>query len=130
MEDSVTFSGNRNKPIQGKIVRVSQYFKGLENRHGVSFLFRLLPEEKFTDTRERLHRLFGLGQKEFSKIRLAVLLSYGHCTLMKSLAGYTDEEIEQIVLFDKMKDGDGMGMDHPDRLRSHAAGDRPTFIKN
>lgn len=130
MEDSVMFSRDRNKLNQGKIVIVSQYFKDLENRHGISFLFSLLPEEKFTDTKERLHQLFGLGQKEFSKIKLAVIVSYGNRMSMKSLAGYSDEELERIVLYDKMKDWDSIVMDHPDRLRSHSTGDRPMFIKN
>lgn len=115
---------------QGKIVVVTQYFKELENRHGISFLFRILPDEKFPDTKERLHKQFGLGQKEFSKIKLSVLVTRGHKLSLKTLSGYTDEEMDRIILFDKMNDWDSIVMDHPDRLRSHSSGDRPMFIKN
>ncbi|CAL9729297.1 ubiquitin carboxyl-terminal hydrolase 15 [Monosporozyma unispora] len=130
MEDSVGSLNNKLKPPRGKIVIVTQYFKELENRHGISFLFRLIPDEKFPNTKERLHKLFGLGQKEFSKIKLAVLIQHGHRMSIKTLTGYTDEELERIILFDKMKDWDSIVMDHPDRLRSHSTGDRPMFIKN
>ncbi|CAL9733773.1 ubiquitin carboxyl-terminal hydrolase 15 [Monosporozyma servazzii] len=131
MEDSVgSLNINKTKISRDKIIIVTQFFKELENRHGISFLFKLIPDEKFPDTRERLHKLFGLGQKEFSKIKLGVLIQHGHRMSIKTLTGYTDEELDRIVLFDKMKDWDSIVMDHPDRLRSHSTGDRPMFIKN
>ncbi|CCF60039.1 hypothetical protein KAFR_0I02600 [Kazachstania africana CBS 2517] len=115
---------------EGRLVIVQQYFKEIENRHGISFLFNLIPDEPFTKTRERLHAKFGLGQKEFSKIKLGILFTMGQNRTFKSLSHYSDNELEKVILYKIMSNLDYIFMDHPDRLRSHNTHDRPMVIKN
>ena len=121
---------HNNPEFDGHLVIVSQYFKDMENRHGISFLFNILPNEPFPQTRDRLHKKFGLGQKEFSKIKLGILFSTPQGRSFKSLQNYSDEELERLVLFDVMSNLDTIFLDHPDRLRSHNSHDRPMVIKN
>ena len=126
--DSLRYQNNPEN--EGHLVVVSQYFKDMENKHGISFLFNLIPNEYFPETRSRLHQKFGLGQKEFSKIKLGILFTTPQGKSFKSLQNYTEEELEKMVLFDIMSNLDTIFMDHPDRLRSHISHDRPMVIKN
>ncbi|EDO16509.1 hypothetical protein Kpol_513p25 [Vanderwaltozyma polyspora DSM 70294] len=115
---------------RGRLVIIMQYFKDLDHRHGISFLFNLIPGENLAETKARLHERFGLGQKEFSKIKLNLLLrSKGNKSLM-SLQDYSSEEETKLVLYDVMGHLDCIYMDHPDRLRSQTTHDRPMMIKN
>ncbi|AET40403.1 ubiquitin-specific protease UBP15 Ecym_5671 [Eremothecium cymbalariae DBVPG len=114
----------------GIIVIVQQFFKEWENKHGISFLFTLLPGEIFVETKKRLHEKFGLGQKEFSKIKLGILYSTDKGAVFKSLSGANDEDSNQIILHDLMNNLDYITMDHPDRSRNQAPQDRPMMIKN
>ena len=115
---------------EGKLVIVIQYFKELDNRHGVSFLFNLIPDENCLQTWDRLHSKFGLGRKEFSKIKLGITISSDAGLTFKSLHGFTDEELSEIVLFDVLNNLDYICMDHPDRTRTQTYHDRPMVIKN
>lgn len=117
------------KPV-GKLIIVSQFFKERENRHGISFVFHLLPNETFIETSKRLHKRFGLGDKEFSKIRLYVSFNNGRKLVIKPLFNYTPEDLNRIVLYERLNNWDSILMDHPDRLRSHSSSDRPMVIKN
>lgn len=116
--------------LQGCVVMVAQYFKDIENRHGISFLFKLVPNEPFPQTRARLHEKFGLGQREFAKIHLAISFATPTGSSFRSLEGYSKEELEKLVLFNVMSNLDCIYMDHPDRLRSQSSHDRPMVIKN
>lgn len=130
-EEDLGLTDNNPKALsQGCLVMVAQYFKDIENRHGISFLFKLIPNEPFPQTRSRLHEKFGLGQKEFSKINLAISFSTPNGTSFRSLQGYSEEELEKLVLFNVMSNLDTLYMDHPDRLRSQTSHDRPMVIKN
>ena len=117
---------------EGHLVLVSQYFKDMEYRHGISFIFNLIPNETFPQTKKRLHKEFGLGEKEFNKIKIGILYtpSHGKYKVFKSLQNYTERELEDIVLFNIMKNLDIIYLDHPDRLRSHQSGDRPMVIRS
>ncbi|QLL30224.1 hypothetical protein HG536_0A00410 [Torulaspora globosa] len=129
-EDLGLTESNPKAVLQGCLIIVSQYFKDIENRHGISFLFKLIPNEPFPQTRARLHEKFGLGQREFSKINLAISFSTPSGTSFRSLQGYTEEELDSLVLFNVMSNLDCLYMDHPDRLRSQSSHDRPMVIKN
>lgn len=130
-EEDLGVKGSSPKTIlQGCVVMVAQYFKDIENRHGISFLFKLVPNEPFPQTRSRLHEKFGLGQREFSKIHLAISYTTSTGTSFRSLQGYSEEELEKLVLFNVMSNLDCIYMDHPDRLRSQNSHDRPMVIKN
>ncbi|SCU86930.1 LANO_0C09604g1_1 [Lachancea nothofagi CBS 11611] len=129
-EDGLDQLNNKANVINGKLVIVIQYFKDLENRHGISFLFNLIPGENCLETRDRLHAKFGLGRKEFSKIKLGITISSDNGLTFKSLHGYTDEELREIVLFDVLNNLDYICMDHPDRTRTQTYHDRPMVIKN
>ncbi|SCU89331.1 LADA_0E14884g1_1 [Lachancea dasiensis] len=129
-EDDLAIQNNKSLTIKGKLVIVIQYFKDLENRHGISFLFNLIPGENCLGTRDRLHAKFGLGQKEFSKIKLGITMSSENGLTFKSLHGYTDEELSDIILFDILNNLDYICMDHPDRTRTQNYHGRPMVIKN
>uniref|UniRef100_A0A1E5RHD3 ubiquitinyl hydrolase 1 n=1 Tax=Hanseniaspora osmophila TaxID=56408 RepID=A0A1E5RHD3_9ASCO len=109
-----------------KLVVVVQYFKTLNKTHGISFLFELVPGENIKDMTKRLHTVFGLGQKEFSKIKLSL---YSHAT-RKWFNLYDMSEADQLstVAYDLLDSSDVLFMDHPDRSRT-VAGDRPMTIK-
>ncbi|KAL6946770.1 hypothetical protein ACO0QE_001619 [Hanseniaspora vineae] len=109
-----------------KLVVVVQYFKTLNKTHGISFLFELVPGENIKDMTQRLHTVFGLGQKEFSKIKLSL---YSHAT-RKWFKLYDMSEADQMstVAYDLLDSSDVLFMDHPDRSRT-VAGDRPMTIK-
>lgn len=123
----VTKSAN---PTEGKLVIVIQYFKDLDNRHGISFLFNLLPNENCLQTWDRLHAKFGLGHKEFSKIKLGITVSSEAGLTFKSFQNFTDQELSEIILFDVLNNLDYICMDHPDRTRTQTYHDRPMVIKN
>ncbi|CAR27807.1 ZYRO0D07062p [Zygosaccharomyces rouxii] len=129
-EDLVMSARNGNPKIEGRLVMVVQYFKDPENRHGISFLFNLIPGETFLKTRARLHDKFGLGQKEFSKIKLRIWYTTPNGHSFRSLQDYTDEELDKLILYNIMSNLDCIYMDHPDRLRTQSSHDRPMFIKN
>lgn len=129
-EDLAITARNAKPKIEGRLVMVVQYFKDPENRHGISFLFNLIPGETFLKTRARLHERFGLGQKEFSKIKLRIWYTTPHGHSFRSLQDYTDEELDRLILYNIMSNLDCIYMDHPDRLRSQSTHDRPMFIKS
>lgn len=129
-EDLGTVQHKQQNVIRGHLVTVIQYFKEMENRHGISFLFELLPDEAFPATKSRLHEKFGLGQKEFAKIKLGISFSTPNGTSFRSLQGYPEEELDKLVLYNVMSNLDCIYMDHPDRLRSQSTHDRPMVIKN
>lgn len=129
-EDLGLIENNAKNALQGRLVMVAQYFKEAENRHGISFLFKLIPEETFPKTRVRLHEKFGLGQKEFSKIKLGISFTTPGGTSFRSFQGYSEEELDKLVLYNVMSNLDCIYMDHPDRLRSQSSHDRPMVIKN
>ncbi|CCD26821.1 ubiquitin-specific protease UBP15 NDAI_0I02530 [Naumovozyma dairenensis CBS 421] len=125
-----TDKSNPMGKIDGKLVVVTQYFKEIDNKHGISFIFNLIPAESFLKTRERLHIKFGLGQKEFSKIKLGISFTTANGTEFKSLEMFNDTDLEKLVLYNVMNNLDCIYLDHPDRLRSHNVYDRPMVIKN
>ena len=129
-EFSAQLLNSSDNEKDGRLVIVQQYFKEIENSHGISFLFNLIPKEPFFKTRERLHKKFGLGQKEFSKIKLGILFSTPEGRSFKSFQHFNKETLENMILFNLMSNSDIIFMDHPDRLRSHNAQDRPMIIKN
>ncbi|SCV02427.1 LAME_0H00298g1_1 [Lachancea meyersii CBS 8951] len=128
--DGFDLGVQQTSAINGKLVIVIQYFKDLDNRHGISFLFNLVPGENFLETRERLHSRFGLGRKEFSKIKLGITIGSDNGLAFKSLHGFTDDELREIVLFDVLNNLDYICMDHPDRTRTQTYTDRPMVIKS
>lgn len=128
--DLVSDSNHQRPVVNGKLIIVGQYFKDPQNKHGISFLFNLVPGENFIQTRERLHQKFGLGQREFAKVKMVISLNTSDGTVTKSLQNYTDEELSRIYLFDIMNNLDYIYFDHPDRLKSHNSSDRPMVIKS
>lgn len=113
---------------KGKILIVNQYFRDLENAHGIAFLFPLLPDEKFPETRERLHAKFGLGAKEFSKVKLGAYYQTDKGIKFFSLEG---NDIDDLILYDKLGNLDHLCMDHPDRSKTQAGyTDKPMVIKS
>lgn len=131
IESESTSSLPDNHDAPGKLVVVSQYFRDPERNHGISFLFNLIPDENFLETRNRLHEKFGLGDKEFGKVKFSLYIKTSEGALMISMEEYTDDELQRLILDNRMKNMDKIFMDHPDRLKSHAVGaEKPMMIKN
>ncbi|SCW02136.1 LAFE_0E14972g1_1 [Lachancea fermentati] len=130
MEEDLSVVKDNHEIVGGKLVIVIQYFKELDNRHGISFLFNLLPGENFIQTRDRLHSKFGLGRKEFSKIKLGITVNSDSGLTFKPMHNYSEENLKEIILFDVMNNLDYICMDHPDRSRTQTYHDRPMVIKN
>ncbi|SSD60241.1 related to Ubiquitin carboxyl-terminal hydrolase 15 [Saccharomycodes ludwigii] len=117
-----------NYKKHGKLVIVVQYFKDLSKTHGISFLFRILPEESLFSMKNRLHACFGLGQKEFMRIKLGIIMHRDNKLI--DLSDKPDDEIDQITPYDIMEPFDYICLDHPDRSRQQSTFDRPIMIKN
>ncbi|CCE65580.1 hypothetical protein TPHA_0L02290 [Tetrapisispora phaffii CBS 4417] len=118
-----------HKKPNDHLVVVMQCFKGIENRHGISFLFDLRPNENLSDAKSRLHKKFGLGEREFNKIKFNLLVRTYTGKVLKSLQDLTEEEEQKIILYNIMGHLDIIYMDHPDRLKSQSSQDRPMTIK-
>lgn len=129
IDENRTMAEDSKSLQNGKVVIVNQYFRELENSHGISFLFVLFPGEKFKDTRSRLHERFGLGRKEFAKIKLGAYYQTEKGATYLSLE--ENETTNNLVLYDKLNNLDHLCMDHPDRSRTqNTYSDRPMVIKN
>lgn len=99
-----------------KSVIVIQCTKSAKNTHGVSFVFQLIPNENFIDTLDRLNDVFGLGKKEFSKIRFS---SFSHKTNSTiHISNLSNEDLSKLVPFDLYQTSDIIFMDHPDRIKT------------
>ncbi|AMD21987.1 HFR132Cp [Eremothecium sinecaudum] len=128
--DEASTGISRVSSTRETIVIVQQFFKEWENKHGISFLFTIFPGETFLETKRRLHEKFGLGQKEFSKIKLGILYDTKKGAIFKSLTENNGKDLSQLVLYELLNNLDYITMDHPDRSRNQTYHDRPMMIKN
>ncbi|KAL6928829.1 hypothetical protein ACO0SA_002159 [Hanseniaspora valbyensis] len=101
---------------ENKNIVVIQCFKSLNNTHGISFVFQLIPNENYLDTLDRLNDIFGLGKKEFSKIKFS---SFSHKTNSTiNISNLSNADLAKLVPFDLYESSDIFFMDHPDRLKT------------
>ena len=84
------------------------FHKTGDSRHGIPFVFVVLPNEPLAKTKERLRKKLGLGKQAFDKIRLALADN--------NFKGQYLEGNNEMVLFDQIANKRlSLGLDHPDR---------------
>lgn len=110
---------------KGKTIRVFQYHRDPIYTHGLGFMFLLLPNEEFKDTKIRLQKKLGMYDKVFERIKFSVIKNLGH-----SRVHYIDDE--QVVLFDCVdsEDAEMIGLDHVNKTPRRVRGEHAIFIKN
>ncbi|CAH6719278.1 ubiquitin carboxyl-terminal hydrolase 15 [[Candida] jaroonii] len=89
------------------IVPVFHFYKSSSNHHSIPFLFIILPEEKFIDTKKRLQYKLGLSDVHFSKIKFALADN-------SEKGRYLDDN-EDLILYDQIENGLSLALDHIDR---------------
>lgn len=98
-----------------KSIIVLQCTKTVNNTHGVSFVFQLKPKENFIDALDRLNTLFGLGKKEFSKIRLSSFSHKDSHTI--NISNMSNTDLSKLYPYDIYESSDVLFLDHPDRFK-------------
>ncbi|RHZ60946.1 hypothetical protein Glove_350g9 [Diversispora epigaea] len=91
-----------------KIVQVYHFTKESLRTHGIPFKFVIKAGESFTDTKVRLQQRLGMGEKDFAKVRVAVVQG----------ATYPKHQyLEDDVILSDIKWGsdDFLGLDHVDK---------------
>lgn len=106
-----------SKADERKLIPVFQFNKDPKRFHGIPFIFPLYKGEKLPETKARLHKTFGLGQKEFNRIQLCTWNSrsppkYFH----DSECNNGNVNSSDVELFDVINDNCVLCLDHPDRL--------------
>ncbi|CAJ0637306.1 11152_t:CDS:10, partial [Entrophospora sp. SA101] len=90
-----------------KIVQVYHFSKEPLHSHGIPFKFVIKAGEVFTDTKTRLQQRLGMNEKEFAKVKVAVVPS-------SSYPKVTYVEDDQI-LSEKIEKDEYLGLDHADK---------------
>ncbi|KAK6884573.1 Ubiquitin carboxyl-terminal hydrolase 15 [Candida tropicalis] len=99
------------------------FYKAGDSRHGIPFVFVVLPNEPLSETKERLRKKLGLGKQAFDKIRLALADI--------NFKGSYLEGKDNLILFDEIANKRlSLGLDHPDRTpRRQSQFDKGISIK-
>ena len=99
------------------------FYKAGDSRHGIPFVFVVLPNEPLSETKERLRKKLGLGKQAFDKIRLALADI--------NFKGLYLEGKDNLILFDEIANKRlSLGLDHPDRTpRRQSQFDKGISIK-
>jgi ubiquitin carboxyl-terminal hydrolase 7 len=63
--------------LDGKLVEVFHFSKEPFRSHGTPFLFRLVPGEVWSATKERLCQSMGMPRKDFDRIKIALCPRHG-----------------------------------------------------
>lgn len=93
------------------MIPVFQFYKNSNYHHGIPFVFPVYPDEKFADTKKRLHKRLGLGSLAFEKVKFALADS-------SDKGRYIDAENDDLVLYDeigKYKTSVSLALDLPDK---------------
>lgn len=107
--------------------------------HGMPFKFRVIKDEKFSDTKKRLEKRTGMKGKNFEKIKFAVVKrsSYSKPTYLtdgmfptylrptRIWLTITDDELYSVA----SQDDDLLGLDHLDRTRTIRNGAGDLFLR-
>lgn len=107
VDEDTEIDENGNKEDYERLVPVLQFNKDPARLHGISFIFNLIPGEKLIDTKLRLQKKFGLGQKEFSKVHL--------CSWDAQFKKPLYLEDDDLITYDEVTESDFLCLDHPNR---------------
>ncbi|KAH8654046.1 ubiquitin carboxyl-terminal hydrolase [Tricladium varicosporioides] len=99
------------------------HFQNEPNKaHGIPFKFRIVENEKFSDTKRRLETRLGIKGKNFEKIKFAVVRRASY-----SKPVYLNDD--DIIWDVATHDDDMLGLDHVDRTRVIRNGVGDLFLK-
>ncbi len=113
---------NSDSPKPLGIVKVFHYQKEPNRVHGVPFAFILYENEPFSETKKRLQRRLCFKDKEFEKVKVAIIRSGSSKAFYPSDESITANEFEA---------EDTLGLDHFDKtLHRKGYSERAIFIKN
>jgi len=86
------------------------HFKNdISNYHSVPFLFKLNKDEKVIDIKKRIQKSIGMGDKEFTKVKICYIDS-------NNSTQYFDDKFDDAVLYDGQNQINGcIGLDYPCR---------------
>ncbi|KAG9246426.1 ubiquitin carboxyl-terminal hydrolase-like protein [Calycina marina] len=105
-----------------ELIRAFHFEKDPDKTHGVPFHFKIIPDEKFSDTKKRLETRIGLQGKNFEKIKFAVV--------KKSYPPKTHYLSDDDIIWDVAENGgDFLGLDHVDRARTLRLNHQDLFLK-
>ncbi|XBW36977.1 hypothetical protein QEN19_002557 [Hanseniaspora menglaensis] len=99
-----------------KNIIVMQCCNSLNNTHGTSFIFQLVPNENFIDTLDRLNDTFGLGKKEFSKIKFSSFSHKTNTTIY--ISNKSNKDLSTMLPYEIYDSSDIFFMDHPNRNKN------------
>ncbi|KAK9478111.1 hypothetical protein V1514DRAFT_307930 [Lipomyces japonicus] len=113
-----------DKTEDERYIEVYHFQKEPSRAHGTPFLFVLKPGEKFADTKVRLQKRTGLKDKQFEKVKFALVQK-----LHYSKPLYIEDEQ---VVYDIAERDDVIGLDHLDKTtyKTLRHEQRAIFIKN
>ncbi|KAK9254267.1 hypothetical protein V1507DRAFT_441983 [Lipomyces tetrasporus] len=113
-----------NKKDDDRYIEVYHFQKEPIRSHGIPFYFLLKPGEKFADTKVRLRERTGFKDKQFEKIKFALVQRTQYSKPL-----YLEDEQ---VVYDMTEKDDAIGMDHLDKTtyKNMRHEQRAIFIKN
>ncbi|ORX89747.1 ubiquitin carboxyl-terminal hydrolase 5 [Basidiobolus meristosporus CBS 931.73] len=107
-----------------RLVACYHFSREPNNSHGVPFKFVVKKDEPFSETKKRLQSRLGMNDKDFSKIKLA-LVSFSGLNKPKYL------EDDEVLSETECRPDDFLGLDHPDRTpRASRFGEKAIKIFN
>ncbi|QPG75978.1 hypothetical protein FOA43_003364 [Brettanomyces nanus] len=115
----------KTKPPNVHLITGFQFFGQVQNSHSIPFMFDLIEEELFKDTKVRLHKLLGISEKEFEGVRIAVT--------DLNVVDYLDSpERDDVQLFNFAQNSPFyLAIDHPDRnLRRSSVYEPSIYIRD
>jgi ubiquitin carboxyl-terminal hydrolase 7 len=94
-----------NKDPNKSVIQVIHFKNDISNYHSVPFIFNLYKGEKFIETKKRIQKSIGMGDKEFSKVKVCFIDQYNNLT-------YLEEKYNETELFNY---SGSIGLDYPCR---------------
>lgn len=91
-------------------------------QHGIPFILIIKPGETFKTTKERISKRTGIRGKLFQNIKFAIVPKAPYQKQVR----YVDDDD---ILYDKMGDGDSLGLDHVSKTKSFWGRAENMFIK-
>lgn len=104
------------KPSDILLVTGFQFFGQLANTHSLPFIFDLVEGELFQDTKERLHKLLGISDKEFNSMRVGL----SDLTTVQYLDSPAKDNVQLFAMAQSASFD--VCIDHPDRHQRRSQG--------
>jgi ubiquitin carboxyl-terminal hydrolase 7 len=115
--------------ITKSCIHIIHFKNDISNYHSVPFIFRLLKDEKYPDTKKRLQKSIGMNDKEFAKVKICYI---GVNNNSYNSPQYIDEQQHnETILFDGENPLNGIiGLDYPCRNPNSNSYEKAVKIHN